>query len=243
MPDGAWGQPVDGTPSTHILKPEVIQFPLTVENEAFSMRLAAYLGLDVAKIETTVVADRKLIVVERYDRLVQANGTVERLHQEDFCQATAVLPSQKYEEDGSLSLKRIAGILQSVAPPESIDALTFDVLLGNGDAHAKNFSLIHERSGVIRLAPLYDRMSTLYYGDDQLAMYIDGVRRISRLTVDRIANEAWTWGVNRNRALRIIRDLLDRVPESIEAAQSATPGLPAEIPQIIRAQCEHLRTA
>jgi serine/threonine-protein kinase HipA len=198
MPDGSWGQPVEGTPSTHILKPEIIQYPSTVENEAFGMRLAKRAGLDVANIETTVVAGRKLIVVERYDRLIHPDGRVERLHQEDFCQATSVLPSQKYQEDGGPSLRRIAGILQSVASPESTKALlmavTFNVLLGNGDAHAKNLSLVHDPSGVIRLAPLYDVMSTLFYGMDRLAMYVDSVRRIDSVTLDRIANEAVTWG-------------------------------------------------
>src|ERR1019366_8467738 len=70
MADGAWGRPVDGTPSTHILKPEVAAYPNTVENEAFCMRFSSRLGLQVAHVETTEVAGRKLIVVERYDRVV-----------------------------------------------------------------------------------------------------------------------------------------------------------------------------
>ena len=88
MPDGTWGRPVDGTPSTHILKPEIAAYPNTVENEAFCMRVAKYLGLQVARRRDDGGGGRKLIVVERYDRAVQPDGTVERLHQEDFCQAT-----------------------------------------------------------------------------------------------------------------------------------------------------------
>ncbi len=71
MPDGKWGRPVDGTPSTHILKPEIAAFPKTVENEAFCMRIAHNLSLAVAGIETTEIAKRRLIVVERFDRTVR----------------------------------------------------------------------------------------------------------------------------------------------------------------------------
>ena len=74
MPDGSWGRPVDGTPSTHILKPEIPRFPETVENEAFCMRVARHLGLSVATVETTTVGSRKLLVVERYDRVVRGRN-------------------------------------------------------------------------------------------------------------------------------------------------------------------------
>ncbi len=245
LPDGSWGEPVDGTPSTHILKPEIIQYPLTVENEAFSMRLAKHVGLETANVETTEIAGRKLIVVERYDRRVHNDGSVERLHQEDFCQATSTLPSRKYQSDGGPSLKRIAGILQSVSSSESVDALlravVLNVLLGNGDAHAKNFSLVHEPLGSIRLAPVYDIMSTLYYGLDELAMYIDNVRRIERVTIDRIANEAVSWGMTRRLASEVIWDVLERVAALLTVAQAETPGLPYEIPSIIDKQLTRLR--
>jgi serine/threonine-protein kinase HipA len=85
------------------------------------MRIAKNLGLDVATVEATEVAGRKLIVVERYDRAVNADGSVERIHQEDFCQATGIAPETKYEEDGGPSLQRIAGILQSVAAADSLE--------------------------------------------------------------------------------------------------------------------------
>lgn len=82
IPDGTWGWPVDGTPSTHILKPEIATCPTTVENEAFCMHIAQHLALQVANVETMEAAGRKLIVVERYDCLVQPDGTVKRIHQE-----------------------------------------------------------------------------------------------------------------------------------------------------------------
>ena len=77
-----------------------------------------------------------------------------------------------------------------------------NVLIGNGDAHAKNFSLLHHPSGALGLAPLYDLLSTLYYGDDRLAMYVDSVQRTRPVTADRILNEAARWGLARRRASR-----------------------------------------
>lgn len=244
MPDGAWGRPVNGTPSTHILKPEIAAYPKTVENEAFSMRVARHLGLDVAAVDTTVVAGRKLIVVERYDRLVHADGSVERLHQEDLCQATGTPPDQKYQDDGGPSLRRIAEIIQTASSPDAVEvllrAVTVNVLLGNGDAHAKNFALLHEASGALRIAPLYDLMATLVYGDDRLAMYVDDVRRSDHVTGDRIVNEAARWGLSRRRASEIVADLVARAPDAVAAARDETDGLPPEIPDLVQQQLARL---
>ena len=246
MPDGAWGRPVDNTPSTHILKPEIAAFPNAVENEAFCMRVAQHLGLDVAPVETTEVLRRKLIVIERYDRVVHDDGSVERLHQEDFCQAAGMPPDRKYEEDGGPSLRRIAGIVQAVASRESVEtllrAVTLNVLIGNGDAHAKNFSLLHEGSGGLRLAPLYDLMSTLWYGDDRLAMYIDDVRRTNRVTGARLINEATRWGLTRRRAAEIIEEVLDRTPGAVAAASTETAGPPSELLKLVKSQVAQVRS-
>jgi serine/threonine-protein kinase HipA len=243
MPDGAWGRPVDGTPSTHILKPEIRDYPQTVENEAFCMRIAKNLGMDVADVETITVGGRRLIVVSRYDRVVTPTGEVERIHQEDFCQATGMLPAQKYEEDGGPSLRKLAGIL-SEADPDSLESLlravTLNVVIGNGDAHAKNFSLLHDRNGALRLAPLYDLLSTLMYGNDRLAMYIDNVHRTNRVTFERLINEAATWGLPRAGASQIVTDLLARVPDAVGQAESETPGAPAEVLAIVGAQLDKL---
>ncbi|HEY3831949.1 MAG TPA: HipA domain-containing protein [Acidimicrobiia bacterium] len=246
LADGRWGRPVDGTPSTHILKPEIATFPHTVQNEAFCMRVARYLGLVAANVETTQVGNRQMIVVERFDRRVIANSDVERIHQEDFCQATGIAPEAKYEANGGPSLRRIAGILGEVAEAGSVDRLlaatTVNALLGNGDAHAKNFSLLHNPSGALTLAPLYDLVSTLYYGDDRLAMYVDNVRRIDRVTVTRLVNEAVSWGVARDRATGVIGELLDKAPEAIERARDETADLPAGVVGAVEHQLQQLRS-
>ena len=247
MLDGTWGRPVDGTPSTHILKPEIASYPETVENEAFCMRFARHLGLDVANVETTVVGARKLIVVSRYDRIVDDNGAVERVHQEDFCQATGTAPDLKYEENGGPSLRKIASIAEDVAIPGSLEtllrAVTVNTMIGNGDAHAKNFSLLHNPDGSLQLTPLYDLMSTLYYEDDRLAMRIDGVHRTNRVTADRIVNEAVGWGMPSSRATEIVNEALSHGPAAMAAAREDTPGLPQRIYDVVGRQIEAIGTA
>jgi len=243
LPDGRWGRPVDGTPSTHILKPEIRGYPHTVENEVFCLRLARHLGLPVADVETVKVGDRSLIAVTRYDRRVDSEGAVERIHQEDLCQATGHPPAEKYQEDGGPSLRALAGILSATDPgslPTLLQAVVLHTLVGNGDAHGKNYSLLHEPSGALRMAPLYDVMSTLYYRDDRLAMYIDDVRRTDRVTTARILNEASSWGMARRTASEVVDDLLGKVPEAVERALAETPGLPEEIHHIIDSQLGRL---
>jgi serine/threonine-protein kinase HipA len=244
LPDGRWGRPVDGTPSTHILKPAIRGYPNTVENEVFCMRLAQHLGLPVAEVETIEVGERAVIVVARYDRRVDPDGRVERVHQEDLCQATGIPPSRKYQQDGGPSLRTLAGILSATDPgslPTLLRAVVLNVLVGNGDAHGKNYSLLHEPSGALRMAPLYDVMSTLCYRDDRLAMYVDDVRRTDRVTTARILNEASSWGMARRTASDIVSDLLAKVPGAVQRALAETAGVPDEIQRIVTSQLGRLQ--
>ena len=245
MPDGKWGQPVDGTPSTHILKPEIERFAHTVENEAFCMRVAKHLGLTVANVEIMLVDGRPVLVVERYDRIVDPDGTVHRVHQEDFCQALGLPPDKKYEQDAGPTLAGVARILQDVAEPSASEALlralTLNVALGNCDAHGKNFSLLHTESGALRLAPLYDLLSTtLYPLDNKLAMYVDSVQKADRVTADRIVNEATRWGMRRGRVEEIVADSLDRLPAAVSAAADEVNGVPPGLLELVVQRVDQL---
>jgi len=246
FPDGTWGRPVGGTPSTHILKPEIERFQNTVENEAFCMRVASHLGLAVAKVETIIVDERPVLVVERFDRSVDPDGAIHRVHQEDFCQVMGVAPGKKYEQDGGPTLARIARVVQDVAdtpaPATLLRAVTLNVALGNCDAHGKNFSLLHTESGALRLAPLYDLLSTrLYPLDDKLAMYVDSVQKADRVTAARIVNEAVRWGLSRRSVEEAVFDSLDRLPAAISAAADDIDGLPPELPELVGKRIEQLR--
>lgn len=170
-----WGVPRGRTPTTHILKPPIPGLEGQVENEHFCLRLASALGFAVANSEVISFGQEQAIVVERYDRVRLADGGVVRVHQEDMCQALAVMPKDKYQHDGGPSPERIVNdvLRRSAAARELVEsdvrsflaAVALNWLIAGTDAHGKNFSIVHGRGGAFRLAPLYDVMSALPYDD------------------------------------------------------------------------------
>jgi len=169
--DGRFGEPLNGMPSTHILKPDSqdATYPEIATNEYFCMRLADRCGLLAAKVELIRAAGRPCLVVARFDR-DHATDPARRLHQEDLCQALGLTPDFKYQLPGwsQPSHGALARILDGHSVQPGFDrlaaaqAVVFHFLVGNADAHAKNLSLLHVHGGV-RLAPLYDIVSTAAY--------------------------------------------------------------------------------
>jgi serine/threonine-protein kinase HipA len=161
-----FGLPLGNTPSTHIIKPEPERFPGLVANEVVCMTLAKAVGLNVPGVEARAIGGKACIVVQRYDRTVSAEGTVTRIHQEDFCQALGLPPERKYQQEGGPLLRDCVAMLRewSTVPVldirDFLDGLILSVLIGNADAHAKNYSLLY-RGGERRLAPFYDLVCTL----------------------------------------------------------------------------------
>lgn len=182
-PDGEYGQPLEGTPSTCILKPEHGDYPEIVANEAFGLRLASSAGLDAARAEPIEIGKRPCLYVERFDRTLVGEGRVTRVHQEDMCQALGIAPVDKYEASGGPSLAAIVQLLRDTGSPRAaadilkvIEAALLNFLIGNSDAHGKNLSLLYQPRGGVRLAPLYDLVSTqVYDSEPALAMAIGGV--------------------------------------------------------------------
>jgi serine/threonine-protein kinase HipA len=184
--DGKIALPAPGQPTSHILKPPISRFEGTTENEYFCMSLAGEIGLEVAAVEMRVVADRSFLLITRYDRAIGAGGSVTRLHQEDFAQALGVPSHRKYASEGGPIFPDCFALLRRAAtrPAREIlkllDAAIFNLIIGNADAHAKNFSLLHSGGGngggAITLAPLYDLLSTIIYPNlhVKLAMKIGG---------------------------------------------------------------------
>lgn len=188
LDSGRWGVPSGRTPTTHILKPPTGEFDGHAENEHFCLNLARALGIPAAASHVGRFMDEVAIVVERYDRAWDA-GSVTRIHQEDICQALAISPTDKYENEGGPGVRQIADLLRtySTAPEDDlatfVNALIFNWLIGGTDAHAKNYSVLIGAGGAARLAPLYDVASALVY--DQLdyrklklAMKIGGEYRL-----------------------------------------------------------------
>jgi serine/threonine-protein kinase HipA len=175
------GLPKGDQPSTHILKPAIANIEQSVINEAFCLALAQAADLPSAQAQIYMVRDRSILLVSRYDRRMGKEGRPERLHQEDFCQALGVAPEMKYQNEGGPDFKACFQLLRNATRPSAIqvlrllDAAVFNALIGNHDAHAKNFSLLYSGSAP-SLAPLYDLLSTAVYEhlNPKMAMKLGG---------------------------------------------------------------------
>ncbi len=174
--------------TTHIVKPEPARFPGLVDNEAFCMELTRAAGLPAAPVSKHVsVSGQPYLLIERYDRDLTAEP-IRRLHQEDICQALGRPSDRKYQSEGGpgavemISLLRDCSAMPSQDLPTLWRALVLNWLLGNCDAHAKNYSLLYD-TGAPTLAPLYDIVSTTVYPEltTRLAMSIDGAREIGEV--------------------------------------------------------------
>jgi serine/threonine-protein kinase HipA len=191
-PDGRVGIPLDGTPSTHILKPDIKRLAGSVTNEAFCMILARLCGLDAAEVTIGRAGKRDYLLVRRYDRVADGQGIIRRIHQEDFCQLLGLFPAEKYEQTGpgwrnGASLPQMfEALARLVSPAERLrllEAVIFNILICNSDSHAKNYSVLVGASGTARLAPLYDLMCAALYRqvDQSLPQTLAGKRNADEL--------------------------------------------------------------
>jgi serine/threonine-protein kinase HipA len=182
--DGRWGIPSGTTPTTHILKPAIAGLAGHDLNEHLCLDAARRCGLRAVRSRIAQFGDQSAIVVDRYDRYPSGAG-FGRIHQEDLCQALAVPPTRKYQNEGGPGPSEVAELFRRAMPTGAAeqavrsfaDALIWNWLIGGTDAHAKNYSLLLSK-GEVRLAPLYDIASALPYGDHEkklrLAMKIGG---------------------------------------------------------------------
>ncbi len=222
-----WGLPSGTTPTTHILKPGILDLDGSAHNEHYCLTLARELGLPAAGSEIRLFEDETAIVVERYDRKFTAEGAV-RVHQEDMCQALSVHPSKKYQNEGGPGARDIVALLQEVSAEPIQDvatfvsALVFNWLIAGTDAHAKNYSLLIAPGARCRLAPLYDLASALPYPDLpfqklKLAMKLGGkyrVRDIGRHQWAKLANEV---SLDSDLVDALARDMAQRLPDASSA--------------------------
>ncbi len=167
---GRWHVPHGTTATTHILKPQLGKLPndidmsQSVENEHLCLRIVDALGIPACRSEIMDFQDRRVLVVERFDRLWTRDKRLLRIPQEDMCQALSVPPSRKYEADGGPGIPRIAELLKGSDTPEQdrlmfLKAQVVFWLLAAIDGHAKNFSIRLAPGGRFQLTPLYDVMS------------------------------------------------------------------------------------
>jgi serine/threonine-protein kinase HipA len=191
--NGRWGVPSGRVPTTHIFKPPTGDLDGHAENEHFCLELARALGLPVANSRIMRFQDEIAIVVERYDRVWTEAG-LRRVHQEDMCQAFAILPTRKYQNEGGPGISDIVRLLKTNSTSAAddistfLDSIAYNWVIVGTDAHAKNYALLIGGEGRVRLAPLYDVASVLPYTDidiqkARLSMKLGGEYRLRNITV------------------------------------------------------------
>jgi serine/threonine-protein kinase HipA len=222
------GLPRNGMPSSHILKPAIHSVEDSVMNEGFCLALAEAMQLEPARSKVHIVEDRSFLLVERYDRTIDALGHRRRLHQEDFCQALGVVPEMKYQNEGGPDLAQCFDLVRRATRPSAphvlrlLDYVVFNALIGNHDAHAKNFSLLQSSKAPV-LAPLYDTLSTAVYPSltPKMAMKIGGKYKFSEVQAAHWAQFAEGAGFTRAQARRRILELARLLPATACRLQSA----------------------
>lgn len=240
------GIPLGNAPSTHILKPASQQFKALVENEALCLNLARKIGLNAAYAVVGRAEDIEYLLIERFDRRLETSIDgeidVQRLHQEDFCQALGMPSSRKYQIEGGPSLQQCFDLVREVssAPvldlPALLDAVIFNYLICNNDAHGKNFSLLYSKSQgealQTRLAPLYDLVCTTSYKQlsKSMAMSIGNEfdsskimpRHFERLSID--AGLSKKFAVSRvpemaSSILEVLTEVAEAFPQAANVAE------------------------
>ena len=237
-PTEGWYLPKGVAGTTHIVKtPEPI-FPDQTVNEALCLEVARRCGFDVAEWMLIPLPDGEpLIAVKRFDRCMDSGGSnsrgivrPKRLHQEDFCQATGLMPDFKYEPTGAGYLARVcSAILKASSNPFGdrmlfLQSVFFDYLMGNCDNHLKNYSLLWDVDWKSRhLAPRYDIVCTTLYPSIYLEMGISlcPSRRITDVTVRDIDAASRAAGVPVPMGRGLYQEVYEGVPAALDAAEEA----------------------
>ena len=232
------GLPKGGQPSTHILKPAIASVEDSVLNEGFCLALAQVMGLPTAQAQIFVVQSREVLLVARYDRRVGVQGQPVRIHQEDFCQALGVVPEMKYQNEGGPDLKACFDLLRKATRPSApqvlrlLDAVVFNALIGNHDAHAKNFSLLYadasagqSKNAAPTLAPLYDMLCTAVYDHltPKMAMKLGSKYKFTEVQARHWEQFAQAAGLSKAQTKKRVLQIAQQLPAVARSIQATPP--------------------
>ena len=206
-----------GSATTHIIKPINAGFTDIPRNEAFCMELAQRSGFLIPDSRIMKVGGHELFVVDRYDRQ-EIDREIVRIHQEDFCQAMGYTAERKYQETGGPGFIECRELIDEYLSNEGVTnrfqfirMMIFNYIIGNHDAHGKNFSILHNKG--FELAPFYDLVSTQVYPlDNKFAMAIGQTFRL-----DRIKEHSFTiFSKNMNVRPKLLISLVNEVCEAVK---------------------------
>ena len=263
--DDGYALPIDGAPSTLIVKPEpgVLNNGVDVtglaSNELFCLALARTIGLHVASATMETFGGTPCLVVERFDREL-IGGRIRRRHQEDLLAAMGLDPLLKYERPeyerrapvgaftmGSTTIARPGPSLRDIAAClerhigrarliQFLEAVTFNVAIGNADSHARNYSVLLSSDGSVELAPLYDIISTCCYEglDREFAQRVNGIDSLDEIRGSDLVGEATSWGIPARLAEHRVRDVITRIGEQLSHARSEAEAMGGD-PKVVAA--------
>lgn len=248
---GRWQKPVGTTPTTHIFKPRIGKLPNgidlsnSVENEYLCLTLTRALGLPSAKVEMATFGKKRVLIVERFDRLFTDDKRLLRVPQEDCCQALSVPWTIKYENRGGPGVQQILKLLAGSDEAGTdrkhfLKATIVFWLLGATDGHAKNFSVFLLPGGSYHMTPLYDIVSVQPSFDAKqiprnkmkLAMAVGDNRHYTIDTISgrHFVQSAEKAGLGRKVALDVIDEILHN---GLSAIERVLAGLPADFPAAV----------
>ncbi len=234
--EGKWYLPCGLAPSTHIVKQSHIRLDGIVTNEQLSMLAGHKCGIDIP--ESFIINAGKgidsevLFATKRYDRVIDetspAIGSLKRpyrLHQEDFAQAMGIASFEKYERDGLNYAEKMFEIIRKYAKRPLEDQIklwnriVFNFVLGNTDAHIKNYSLLYDpHMEGISLSPAYDMISTVIYesATRDMSFNIGGIRNLDSIDEERFRALAASVGIGEKIAMNNYHKVLDRFENAVK---------------------------
>ena len=229
-----FAMPTPTRPSTHIIKlsrPAGSRTADLIDTECAALDLARRVGVGTVEAQVGDFAGRRAPVVRRYDRITGGHG-IDRVHQEDSAQALGIDtgdPDRKFQYGRGLpSLAAVARALDTLGVDTSalLALTTFNLVIGNTDAHARNISLLHMADGGHALAPAYDvAMHTHHdHADRRFAMDVAGRRGMAELTGRDLVDEGSGWGLSSTRAARVVAtnlDLIDQALRDVDRSEHA----------------------
>ena len=251
---GRWQQPLGSSATSHIFKLPIgrlehhnIDLSDSCENEWLCLQIAKAFGFEAANAELATFGDKKVLIVERFDRRWSQNGQwLMRLPQEDFCQAMGIAPALKYQADGGPgvadSMKLLMGSRLASADRETFFRTQILFwLLAAIDGHGKNFSLFIEAGSSYRLTPIYDVLSAfplfasggIQEKKAKMAMALEGKNRqyhVSMIQPRHFISTAEKIGFSVPKTIEMMQQMADATEQVITLVRA---NLPAGFPESI----------
>ncbi|ANH09192.1 type II toxin-antitoxin system HipA family toxin [Shinella sp. HZN7] len=225
--------PAEGTGGSWIVKLPSQQYSGVPENEFSMMTIANLMGMHVPQIQLVDLnavsglpqgigeLQGQALAIRRFDRT--ADGLI---HIEDFAQIFGVFPDHKYDKGNYRMIGRVLGIETGAADvAEFIRRLVFSTLIGNGDMHLKNWSLIYHDRRTPMLSPAYDLLSTIPYieGEDTAALNFSRTKKMAALSMDELAHLAAKAELSENLVLDTARETVERFRVVWDAEKNNLP--------------------